>query len=183
VQQANAVYEKHTYIVPSQGEADSLKQDGYGQKVKGEHYSLDPCEVLYLVEKERLAVIDEVEKRILSFQEILSSALKKDALIWTKYIIYRDIRGRGFVAKTSEEIGTCFSVYERGMYNKKPPRYELFMVSEGMPETVGHLKEMLIAIMNLDRELKLAVIDRRGEVVYYCLDKFEPKNLGTDEIE
>ena len=181
--QANAVYDKNTVVIPSQREVDILQQDGYGQRVECGRFALDPCEVLYLVEKDRLAVIDEVEKRILSFQEILSIALKKDALIWTKYIIYRDIRGRGFVAKTSEEMEACFSVYERGTYNKKSPQYELFIVSEGIPETVGHLEEILNAIKNLDRKLKLSVIDRRGEVVYYSLDKFEPENSEIDEIE
>jgi tRNA-intron endonuclease len=182
VQQAKAVYAGHRIVVPTQSEADSLQQDGYGQKQNRE-LTLTPSEALYLVEKERLAVIDEDEKKILSFQEILSRELAKDDLLWTKYIIYRDIRGRGFVVKTSTDKGTTFLVYERGTYSKKPPCYEIHTIYEGMNETIGDLEQVLQSTKKTDRSLKIAVIDRRGEVVYYSLDEGDLNTLALDAIE
>jgi tRNA-intron endonuclease len=183
VQQANAVYAGQRIIVPTQGEADSLYQDGYGHRLENRVFSLTPSEVLYLVEKERISVIDENEKKILSFQEILNRELEKDALLWTKYIIYRDIRGRGFVVKALGERSTSFIVYERGTYAKKPPCYEIHTVYEGMNETIGDLELVLKSAKKSDRTLKLAVIDRRGEVVYYGLEKVELDRLGMDAVE
>jgi tRNA-intron endonuclease len=183
MQQANAVYDNLTILVPSTGDADSLRQDGYGHVAEKRRYVLEPCEALYLVEKERLTVIEEKERRILSFQEILTKELVNDAQLWTRYIIYRDIRGRGFVAKSTAKNGVSFSVYERGAYPKKAPNYELYTLVEGMPETLGHIEKMLIEVRKSGRALKLAVIDRRGEVVYYSLDRLEPERLGADALE
>lgn len=183
MQQANAVYAGQRIIVPTQGEADSLYQDGYGRRLENRAFSLTPSETLYLVEKERLTVIDEDEKKILSFQEILNRELENDALLWTKYIIYRDIRGRGFVAKTPTEQSTYFLVYERGTYAKKPPCYEIHTVYEGMNETIGNLEQVLQSAKRSNRTLKLAVIDRRGEVVYYGLEKVDLERLGSNELE
>jgi tRNA-intron endonuclease len=183
VQQANAVYAGQKIIVPTMGEADSLNQDGYGHRYGNKDFLLTPCEALYLVEKERISVIDEKEKKILSFQEILSRELEKDALLWMKYIIYRDIRGRGFVAKAPVEQSSIFLVYERGTYPKKPPCYEIHTVYEGMNETIGDLERVLGSVKKFDRMLKLAVIDRRGELVYYGLDKVKLDKLGSDVLE
>ena len=54
--------------------------------------------------------------------------------------MYRDIRGRGFVAKSSKDTSVSFVVYERGNYLKKPPCYEIHTVYEGMNETIGDLE-------------------------------------------
>jgi tRNA-intron endonuclease, archaea type len=183
VQQANAVYAEQKIIVPIKGEADSLFQDGYGHRLENRDFLLTPSESLYLVEKERLTIIDEDQKKILSFQEILNRELEKDALLWTKYIIYRDLRGRGFVVKAPTEQSTFFLVYERGTYSKKPPCYEIHTVYEGMTETIGDLERVLLSAKKSDRTLKLAVIDRRGEVVYYGLEKVELDILGSNAFE
>jgi tRNA-intron endonuclease len=183
VQPVNAVYVGQRITVPTQNEVDSLYQDGYGHRHENRDFILSPSEALYLVEKERLAIIDEDEKRIFSFQEILNRELEKDALLWTKYIIYRDIRGRGFAVKSSTEQETSFLVYERGTYTKKPPCYEIHTVYEGMNETIGHLEQVLKSSMRSNRILKLAVVDRRGEVVYYGLEKAELEKLGSDALE
>ncbi len=183
MQQANAVYDNLAIQVPLRGEADSLLQDGYGHIGEKRHYILEPHEALYLVEKERLTVIDEGERRILSFQEILNRELANDPMLWTRYIIYRDIRGRGFVAKSTIKNGVSFSVYERGNYPKKAPSYELYALAEGFSETLGHIEERLVEVRDSGRVLKLAVIDRRGEVVYYGLDKLEIERLGANELE
>jgi tRNA-intron endonuclease, archaea type len=181
VQEFKAVYNELSIIVPTQGEADSLQQDGYGcRKLKGQ-IKLDYCEALYLLEKERLIVIDEVERRLLSFQEVLNRGLVADPFLWAKYIIYRDIRSRGFVAKSNND--TSFLVYERGTYLKKPPSYEIYNIYEGAAESIGHLEEMLFKTEKSGRFLKLAVIDRRGEVVYYSLEKLSLGKLDTDILE
>ncbi len=104
-------------------------------------------------------------------------------MLWTRYIIYRDIRGRGFVAKSTAKNDVSFSVYERGDYPKKAPSYELYALVEGMPETLGHIEERLVEVRDSGRALKLAVIDRRGELVYYGLDRLEPERLGADTLE
>jgi tRNA-intron endonuclease len=183
MQQVSAVYNGEKIVIPAQNEADSLNQDGYGSRIKTDVLTLDPCEALYLIEKERIVVINEEDGKMLSMQELLDRELLKDNLLWTKYIVYRDIRGRGFVIKDSKENNLGFVVYERGSYLKKFPSYHVYTVSEGITETIGHLEEVLNNITKWNRFLKLAVVDRRGEVIYYSLGKLDFDNLIAEMIE
>jgi tRNA splicing endonuclease len=72
MQEFKAVYNGRSILVPAQGEADSLQQDGFGYSKQKGQVELDHCEALYLLEKERLVIIDEGERRLLSFQEVLN---------------------------------------------------------------------------------------------------------------
>jgi len=183
VQQVSAVYSNEKIVIPAQNEADNLYQDGYGSRININVLTLDSFEALYLIEKERIVVINEEGGRTLSFQELLDIELIKDNLLWTKYIVYRDIRGRGFVVKESKDNNPGFLVYERGSYMKKSPSHHIYTVSEGITETIGHLEKVLNEIMKWDRFLKLAVVDRRGEVIYYSLGKLDFDNLITEMSE
>ncbi len=183
MQQISAIYSDKKIIIPAQNEADNLYQDGYGSRINPNVLILDPCEALSLIEKERIFVINEEGGQILSFQELLDKELLKDNLLWTKYIVYRDIRGRGFVVKKTKENNLGFEVYERGSYMKKSPIYYIYTVSEGITETIGHLEEVLNEIMKWNKFLKLAVVDRRGEVIYYSLGKLDFNSLTAEMID
>ena len=166
-------------VIPTQNDADSLSQDGYGTRNRG-LLILQPFEALYLVEKERLTIIDEQGKKNISFQELLNKSLEIDPLLWTKYVIYRDIRSRGFVVKGTEKDDVSFFVYERGCYKSKSSSYHVYTIYEGMPETIGHLKDTLEQTKVSGKELKLAVVDRRGEIVYYSLNEIKFDNLLSE---
>jgi len=68
-------------------------------------------------------------------------------------------------------LGVDFLVYERGSYGKKTPRYMVYNVWEGAKEPLRHLGDVLNAAKEHDKILRLAVIDRRGEIVYYTMSE------------
>ena len=170
----SAVYTEERVVVPARNEADSLYQDGYGSFLRdGRLLTLRPWEALYLVERMRIAVIDEESHHKLVFQELLWRFSAEDPLMWTRYLVYRDLRSRGFVVRDGPGLGVDFLVYERGSYGKRPPRYLIYAVWEGAPESIRHLCEALKAAEADGQILRLAVVDRRGEVVYYTLSERE----------
>lgn len=181
MQFTSAIYTGKSIIVLSQNEVDSLSQDGYGNRTSN-GFTLEPYEALYLMAKERLTVLEENTRRALSFQELLEDCLKFDSLLWTRYIIYMDIKGRGFVAKRPKEKGVSFQVFERGEYMKKPFSYYIYAVYEGTPVKLGDLIDSLRKMKELGVSLKLAVVDRRGEIVYYSLNEIEFEKLRTNEF-
>ncbi len=183
MQPYHAVYVDDQTVIPMLNEADSLNNDGYGSRREDKLLQLEPYETLYLVEKERIIVVDEKLQRVLSFQELLAQYSENDLLVWTIYVTYRDLRSRGFVAKQKKGSHDHFLVYERGTYGKKPPNFYIHIVYEGATETVGHLQTVLEKVKNSGMILKLAVIDRRSEVVYYTLSELNFKELSSDEIE
>jgi tRNA-intron endonuclease len=168
----SAVYTGGGVVVPALNEANSLYQDGYGSLIPdGKLLTLQPFETLYLVERGRISAVDEESRERLVFQELLWRFSEDDPLTWTRYIVYRDLRTRGFVARAGPGYGVDFLVYERGSYGRKPPRYLVYTVWEGNQEPVDRLSSVLSKAGDSNWILRLAVVDRRGEIVYYTLSE------------
>jgi tRNA-intron endonuclease len=160
-----AVLTQGEIIVPSQNDADSLYQDGYGFRKHGEH-CLHPVEVLFNVEREKIAVIDEVTNKQLSFTDLLGIFSIDTPSLWTRFIVFKDLRTRGFIIKIDDRR---FLVYERGTYKKTPPSYLIHIFSEGKPQKIDEFLEELSSTETQGYEMKVAVVDRRGELVYYTV--------------
>ncbi len=171
-----AVYtEAGVIVVPDLSDAGSLYQDGYGSFQDDHILTLKPFEALYLLERSRIIVLDERDRRGLSFGELLRRFSSEDQLSWTRYLVYRDLRSRGFVVKGGVGGAVDFFVYERGTYPKRPPKYMIHVICEGLPEPISRILEVLKAAEEDNKSLKMAVIDRRGEVVYYTIAELKFK--------
>ncbi|MBS7631502.1 hypothetical protein KEJ47_08030 [Candidatus Bathyarchaeota archaeon] len=171
LEQIGAVYSNKRILIPSLSEANSLYQDGFGSMLEGNMLVLRPIEALYLTERERITVIDKDNRVKMTFQDILQRFSEEDWLLWTRYIVYRDLRSRGFVVREIPGDDIRFHVYERGSYGKKPPRYAVYTISEGISEPLDHLYGILASAEMENKILRIAVIDRRGEIVYYTLSE------------
>lgn len=172
MEKISAVYSEGRVVVPAQNEANSLYQDGYGSLLTDSRLlTLKPFEALYLAEKDKISVVEEKSRERLDFQGLIWRFTDVDSNIWTRYVVYRDLRARGFVAKEGPGQGVEFLVYERGSYGKRTPRYLVHTLWEGAQEPLRHLGDMLAVADDAGRILRLAVIDRRGEIVYYTLSE------------
>ena len=83
--------------VAEQSSIDSLSQRGYGTKEK-EVFTLSFYESLYLVDKQMLTVKNKKGADI-DFQSLLQAYQKVDETAWAHYLIYRDLRSRGYVVR------------------------------------------------------------------------------------
>ena len=162
-----AVYTNKEVIVPNQSEADSLYQSGYGYRKNRLHY-LRAVEVLYNIERGKIVVIDEETNSKLSFQELLHLLSRDDPELWINFIVYKDLRTRGYIIEISKNN---YRIYEQGDYRKKPASYQLKIISEGKPETIQKILDELEKIEEESLKMKIAVVDRRGEIVYYGVDE------------
>mgnify|MGYP005641599757 CR=1 FL=1 len=174
VESFTAVYRRGDVVVPALRESNSLYQSGYGSLLGEEGVlTLNPCETLFLVERGKLSVICEETREVLHFGELLASFIALDRLIWTKYLVYRDLRSKGYVVREGYGLGVDFLLYERGAFGKRPPKYLVYGIWEGEPKKMRELMEVVRFAEEKGKILKLAVIDRRGEVVYYTLQELE----------
>jgi tRNA-intron endonuclease len=102
--------------------------------------------------------------------------LKNDLSIFTKFLIFRDLRTRGYIAKEGFGFGDDFRVYERGEYSRKAAKYVIFGINEGISVRANILFENIRSIEKMGKEAIIAVIERRGEIIYYKVSrkKFSP---------
>ena len=152
---------------PDEELASYFEQRGYGVKREDGAYELSPHEALYLLEDGRIRVVHSEGGEALSFFELLSLLGEHNPDLWIGYLIYRDLRKRGYVVRNGFGFGLDFRVYERGEYGKAPAKYIVVGICEGSPIPVQRVWELLKRIQSLKRELVFAVVDRRSEVVYY----------------
>jgi tRNA-intron endonuclease len=146
---------------------DTLRTKGFGEREDVE-YILKPYEALYLVYAKRLTFKDKIE---MTFDSLFEMLLKYDKNIMTKFLVYRDLRSRGYVAKEGFGFGNDFRVYERGEYEKKPAKYVIFGINEGTNTSAKNFSKAIGQIEKMGKEAVVAVIERRGEVIYYKASK------------
>ena len=86
-------------------------------------------------------------------------------------MIYRDLRSRGYVVREGFGFGTDLRVYERGDYPKKPAKYVVFALDEGIEKGMSELQKSVKEMAKMGKEAIIAVIERRGEVIYYKVSR------------
>jgi tRNA-intron endonuclease len=148
---------------------DALSQRGYGT-ADNEVFTLAFYEALYLLDKEMLEVKDEKDEEV-GFQALLQSYEKTDQNAWVNYLIYRDLRSRGYVVREGFGAGIDFRIYERGTYGKDTAPYLILSTQEGKPVPIEDLTGALQRSQSQKKELILAVMNRRGEIVYYSVSQ------------
>lgn len=142
---------------------DELRTKGFGEKEDAE-FVLKSYEALYLFYTKRLRFSNKPDIAFNSFFEFL---LKHNRNIMSVFLVYRDLRGRGYVAKEGFGFGNDFRVYERGDYEKKPAKYVVFGINEGTNISAKDFALAVSQIEKMGKEAVVAVIERRGEVIYY----------------
>lgn len=147
---------------------DQLRNKGFGENEKSD-YVLRSYEALYLLYTKRLILKDK--KNNYDFNALIKKILKYDNDTLTRFLIYRDIRSRGYVAKDGFGFGIDFRLYDRGEFEKNPAKYVLFGINEGVNKKV---KDFLLTIEQVEKMGKapvIAVIESRGEIIYYKVSK------------
>ena len=142
---------------------DQLRNKGFGE-VFNEEYILSDLEALYLLNNKKLKLLGKDEY---DFSTLLQQLLKKDKKILTKYLIYRDLRSKGYVVKEGFGFGNDFRIYDRGEYGKKPSKYVSIGINEGINIKSKDFVETIEQIENMGKDTVIAVIERRGEIIYY----------------
>ena len=165
-------------VTSSEG-IEALSSRGYGVSEDGK-ITLAFYEALFLLGKDIVEIEDKKTGKIMGFQDVLQQFKLVDNNAWVKYLIYRDLRSRGYVAREGFGLGIDFRAYERGEYGKETAKYLIFGIQEGKPVFMGELTQALKHVQSLKKKLVLAVINRRGEVVYYSLSQLTLSEDLTD---
>ena len=160
------VVEEGGFVVDDE-EADKLYSTShYGEYVGGK-LRLTVAEALYLLERGRVKVFDE-EGRELGFEELARRLMSKDPRAWLKYLVYSDLRRRGYVVKEGFSDRVEFRVYRRGAeVGSEGAKFIVYGVIEGEPLDLDRLYDMVKSARALRKEPVLAIVNSQGEVCYY----------------
>ncbi len=161
------VLTEHGVKIAEKSSVDALSQRGYGM-AENDVSTLAFYEALYLLDKKMLEVKDEIGKDV-DFHNLLHHYEATNENAWVNYLVYRDLRSRGYVVREGFGAGIDFRIYKRGSYGKDTASYLVLGVQEGKPLSVESFTIALRHCQSQKKELILAVMNRRGEIVYYSV--------------
>ena len=154
---------KNRVYIPEPEKLMELREKAFGT-LTDNRIILNPYETFYLVEKNRIRVVEERTKKKLSLQQLVTKLSVGKATIWTKYLVYRDLRDRGYLVR-EETGGLDFETFGKGA-----TRRLIAIVYEGGESTLDKLAKLSARANKEGKDLVLAVIDRRTDIVYYTLN-------------
>lgn len=157
----------------------TIKKHSKGQEI----LMLEPTEVLLLCERNRILVWEDNDKnqKLHDFESLLTYFTQYDDRLWQKYIIYMDLRKRGYIVRTGYGDGLDFRVYKRGAdFEKDSAKFLIFPVFEGGPIELRDLDKMSRVALSSRKDLIVATVDRLSKPIYYSVKKFQILNRGED---
>ena len=159
---------KDNRVIVEEG-ANIIYENGYyGTFDEDRKLMLSPVESLLLLERGRLNITADDENDAFTFDKILTYFLKNDPQIWTRYLVYRDLRSRGYVVRSGLGDPIHYRIYPRGgVLGKDEAAYLVCIVVEGTPFKLDVLDSVTRQARNVRKKLVLAVVDNVGEVTYY----------------
>ena len=177
----NGVMAEKGVTISEQSNIDALSSRGYGT-LENKVFTLTYYESLYLLDKGMLEIKDPNGKAK-DFQSLLHIYEAKNDNAWVNYLVYRDLRSRGYVVREGFGGGIDFRIYERGTYGKDTAPYLIMITQEGKPLPVNDLADALSKCKSQKKELILAVMNRRGEVVHYSVSPLSFNKIEPDQDE
>lgn len=166
----------------AQEDADRLSQQGfYGTRIEGNRLELEPVELLHLLERKRISVKTPTGESI-GPDYIISKLLKEDPDLWISYLVFRDLRSRGYAVRKGFGRGIGFRVYARGDRPGDANAKELvYVLKEGVPISLSDLDLVTQTAASSRKNLVFALVDQNGEVNFYKVAQSTLRNLSGDE--
>ncbi|MFA6064477.1 MAG: tRNA-intron lyase [archaeon] len=148
----------------------TLVEKGFGES-KGRNLVLDLFETAYLVDKGKIAVLDKKDKKV-PLKKIISLGLESDKSFYSKFIVYSDIKEKGYCIKTGLKFGFDFRVYPKGKkMGEVHSQYGLHVAPENEKLSMTQISRMTRLAGNIHITALIAVVDRENEINYYSTDR------------
>jgi tRNA-intron endonuclease len=152
---------------------DQLQQKGFGERSERE-YVLDLFEAMYLLEKKGISIKGLDGKKV-SKKRLLALASAKDKKFYTKYLVFSNLREKGFCVKTGFKFGFDFRVYPRG---KKPgqehTQWVVNVSTQNEKFSMTELSRMVRLSGNVRTAMLFAAVDSENDINYYKVERITP---------
>ncbi|MHA2294913.1 MAG: hypothetical protein ACXAEU_01215 [Candidatus Hodarchaeales archaeon] len=163
----DCLMERKQFVVRGDPAVNQFYYRSYFGHLEGEKLVLDKEEVVLLLERGRIRIIDETkaEKKL---NEIVSLFVKANPVFWSNYLVYKDLRERGYLVRKSPSQFTAYKVYPRGSQPGENPAKKIVLpLIEGRSLELEDLDIAVKKAISGKKKLLLGVVDRIGDVTYY----------------
>jgi len=156
------IEKKGKLFFSNEKKAKELSQKSFFGNIVDNYVVYQPYEVLYLM-KEKKAILLEKNKKI-SMRKLMKEIKEKDFL---EYLIYENLRKRGYILKSGVKFGGNFIVYDKG---KKPGIHHsdwiLIMVKRNQKIDIKELSSKIRVATSTNKKILMAVVED-NKIMYY----------------
>ena len=141
------------------------EQSRFGESKEGVIlYSL--VEALYLLEKDKVNVLGG--KKNLTVKEFTKKAIEYEPNFLVRYVVFKDMRSRGYIVKTALKFGADFRVYDRGIKpGEDHAKWVLYPVREGEVFSWYNFSAKNRVAHSTRKRLLVAVVDEENDCTFY----------------
>ncbi len=149
----------------------SLHEKSVFGKIEADTLNLSLIEACYLLEKGRLDIYeDDIECTVGYLIDIL-----KEQGLYGKYIVYRDLKDRGFVIKTGFKYGAEFRLYNRGGGpGQSHSDYLVKVMFENYEIDSLDFASYIRVAHGVNKKFLLAIVDDDFDITYYNVEWTRP---------
>ena len=128
-------------------------------------------ESLFLLTKNKIEIYDD--DKLITKEDLTNIIRQKH--IFSHYLVYKDLRIRGYIIKTGFKYGSDFRIYERG--HAPGDGHSNFLVkilSEEQEIKVRDFSSYVRVAHGVRKTLLLAVVDDEYDITYYDIEWTKP---------
>jgi len=135
--------------------------------------SLDRYEAVYLAEMGRVDLRSPAGRPV-AWPTVFRRAVRADPGFAVRYLVYRDLRQRGYVVRASPPP-VAFTVLPRGgILHKTPSRFWVEAISERVPFDLARLFSLAERAQTAKKLLLLGLVDEESDLTYYRVRRPAP---------
>jgi len=144
----------------------------FGEKKAGKvEYAL--VEALFLVSEGKMEVFSG--SKPLNEESLLRKLRKIDKKIETKFIVFSDLRKKGYIIKTALKFGAEFRVYDKGYSpGKAHARWILYTAREHDAVNWHDFAAKNRIAHSTNKSLLIGIVDEESDVSYYQVEWQKP---------
>ncbi|MFX0140696.1 MAG: tRNA-intron lyase [Candidatus Hodarchaeota archaeon] len=163
----DALYEGGQVVIPVNKAEFFIEHGYYGTKQDDGSLTLDQVETVLLLERNRIKIFNKVGKEY-QYEEMINKFIESNPDFWVNYLVYKDLRGRGYIVRPGFGEASAYRIYGRGAkVGVNPSKFVVSIITEGLSLNLMDLDKIVKAAKSIRKNLVLAVVDRQGEVTYY----------------
>ena len=158
-------------VIVKDENAHNLYNKRYYGNLTDSGLELSFIEALFLLTKNKIEIYDDDK---LITKEDLTNIIRQKHII-SHYLVYKDLRIRGYIIKTGFKYGSDFRIYERG--HAPGDGHSNFLVkilSEEQEIKVRDFSSYVRVAHGVRKTLLLAVVDDEYDITYYDIEWTKP---------
>ncbi|NPV49808.1 MAG: tRNA-intron lyase [Candidatus Methanofastidiosum sp.] len=138
------------------------RKRGFGELIDKKLY-LTVVEALYLSERGLVKVISDNKE--ISFEELLKLG-SSEGNIFGKYVVFKDLKEKGYHVKTAFKYGCAFRIY-RGSIEEEHADYIIDVFMEGEKIDANILAAHVRIAHSVKKDMIFAFVDSDNDITYY----------------